>query len=271
LEISNLLKKKSSWLRAETLKLHGIAPEARVASCMSCIEIFVSLYYGGLIDYDTANLEWEERDRLVVSKGHGSVCLYPLLADIGFFDASELAKIGRSDTFLCVIPDPAVPGFETINGSLGHGLGVACGMALGLKRKSIDSNVYVLCGDGELNEGSMWEAAMFAAFHKLDNLILIVDNNKISMLGFQKDIIGIEPISEKFEAFGWKTQCIDGHNVDEVFGALQDARSNRGRKPKVVVADTVKGKGIPSLENKPLCHVMSVKSEEIDRLIAEGM
>ena len=210
---SDILRDKANWVRKETLKLHKRAPESRVASSLSAIEIFVVLYYGDILSYESQNVLWEERDRLIISKGHGAVCLYPILADLNFFDKGELTKIGTKDSFLGVIPDTSIPGFETINGAVGHGLGVACGIALALKRKTLNKKVFVLSGDGELNEGAVWEAIMFASHHKLNNLILIVDNNKMSMLGYQKEILGLEPLQEKFNAFGWKTQTVDGHSI----------------------------------------------------------
>jgi len=261
------LKEKVRWVRRETLKLHKCAPESRVASCLSDIEIFVVLYYGGILSYDPKNIRWEDRDRLIISKGHGAVSLYPILADLNFFDKEELNKIGREESFLSVIPDALVPGFETINGSLGHGLGVACGIALALKRKGLNKRVFVLSGDGELNVGAVWEAIMFASYHKLSNLILIVDKNKISMLGYQKDILGLEPLEEKFNAFGWKAQTVNGHNVEQLYTTLNNFKKDNHSQPRVLIANTRKGKGIPQLENDPLCHVKSLKADEIDDIL----
>jgi len=264
------LNKRAENLRKETLKLHKCCPETRIASSLSDIEIFVALYYGGILRYNPKNINWENRDRMIISKGHGAVSLYPILADLKFFSKKELDKIGQEDSFLCAIPDTAVPGFETINGSLGHGLGVACGIALALKRKKLDKNVFVLSGDGELNEGAVWEAVMFASFHKLNNLILIVDNNKMSMLGYQKDILGLEPLENKFDAFRWQTSAVDGHSIKQLYAALNSFKKSKDNRPKVLIANTCKGKGICALENDPLCHVKTLKAEDIDNLI-EGL
>ena len=261
------LKAKAQWVRREMLKLHKNAPESRVASCLSDIEIFVVLYYGGILSYNPQNPSAQDRDRFIISKGHGAVSLYPILADLGFFEKEELEKIGTENSFLRVIPDADVPGFETINGSLGHGLGVACGVAMALKRKKQDQKVFVLCGDGELNEGSVWEAVMFASYHKLNNLLLIVDNNKMSMLGYQKDILNLEPLEEKFSAFGWKTLNVDGHNIEQVHKTLSTLKTNPSDQPKILIADTRKGKGVSTLENDPLCHVKSLKPDEIDNIL----
>jgi len=263
------LKEKSQWVRKETLKLHKLAPQSRLASSLSPVEIFVVLYYGHILSYDPQNRYWKERDRLIISKGHGAISLYPILADLNFFSKDQLNKIGKQDSFLGVIPDASIPGFETTNGAVGHGLGVACGVALALKRKKSDKKVFVLSGDGELNEGAVWEAVMFASYHKLDNLILIVDNNKMSMLGYQKDILGLEPLEEKFNAFGWKAQAVDGHNVEELYRALNNLKKDDSRQPKVLIANTCKGKGVPQLENDPLCHVKSLTAQEIDSILQE--
>lgn len=265
--IFKALKEKVQWVRRETLKLHKYAPESRLASCLSDIEIFVVLYYGGILSYDPQNLEFEHRDRFIISKGHGAVSLYPILADLNFFEKKELRKIGKEDSFLCAIPDTAVPGFETINGSLGHGLGVACGVSMALKIKNLDKNVFVLCGDGELNEGSVWEAIVFASYHKLGNLILIVDDNKISMLDYQRNILGLEPLEEKFAAFGWEVKTVDGHDIEQLYSSLSSLKTSKDNKPKVLIANTCKGKGIQQLEGDRLCHVKSLTAEEIDNIL----
>lgn len=263
------LEEKARWVWRQTIKLHKCAPDSRLASSLSDIEIFVVLYYAGILRVNPKNPRWEERDRLIISKGHGAISVYPVLADLGFFDKEELNKIGKEGSFLGVIPDTLIPGIETINGSLGHGLGVACGMALALKRKKNSNKIFVLIGDGEINEGAVWEAVMFAAFHKLNNLILIVDDNKISMLGYQKDILGLQPLEEKFRAFGWKAKTVDGHNLRHLYSALKALKNDPVNKPKVLVADTCKGKGVAGLEGHPLCHVKSLSAQEIDCLLGE--
>lgn len=263
------LREKALWVRKETLNIHRLSPETRLASSLSDVELFVALYYGGILKFDAKNPRWEERDRFIISKGHGAISLYPILADLGFFDESELKKSGRAGSFLGGIPDTMIPGFETINGALGHGLGVACGAAFALKRKNSDSKVFVLMGDGELCEGAVWEAAMFAGHHKLDNLILIIDNNKISMLDYSKNIINLEPIEEKFKVFGWKTSVVNGHDIENVFHCLKAVKEEKADGPQVVVAETIKGKGVGQLENDPLCHVKSLNEEEIIKAIEE--
>jgi transketolase len=260
-------RKKALWVRKETLKIHKIAQETRIASSLSAVEIFVVLYYGKILTYNAKNITWEGRDRFIISKGHGAISLYPVLADLGYFKEEELKKVCKEGTFLGGIPDSIIPGFETINGSLGHGLGVACGIALGLKRKKQTEAVFVLLGDGELYEGSVWEAIMFAGEHKLDNLVLVLDNNRISMLDYCKKILDLEPHKEKFTAFKWDVSIVDGHDVTQLYDSLKTLKEERNNRPKVLIANTIKGKGIPSLETDPLCHIKSLKPAEIDKIL----
>lgn len=266
--MDNFLREKSDFVFRETLKIHKIAPGTRIASSLSCVEILVALYYGELINFNSKNTYDENRDRLIISKGHGSICLYPILADNGFFEFEELKNVGKKGSFLGTIPDPVIPGYETINGSLGHGLGVATGISMALKKKKLDKNVIVLCGDGELYEGSNWEAVMFAAHHCLDNLTLIIDFNKVSMLDFTKKIIDLEPLGDKFSVFNWEVHCVEnGHNVTEVYKSLKSIIPLRTKKPKVVVVSTVKGNKINKLINNPLSHIISLSSKEIDDIV----
>lgn len=260
------LKEKSVWVRKETIKIAKIAP-IRLASCLSDVEIFVVLYYGKILKINPKNPKWKKRERLIISKPHGAVSLYPVLADLGFFSKKELTRIGQIDSFLGGIPDATVPGLETVNGALGHGLGIACGVALALKKRNSNSKVFVLSGDGELNEGSVWEAIMFAGEHRLNNLILIIDNNKISMLNFCKNIIDLNPLFKKFQTFKWQVKIVDGHNVREVYNSLKNIKEKKGNYPTVLIANTKKGKGVKQLENDPLCHVKSLKSEEIEDIL----
>jgi transketolase len=267
---SNLLNAKAKFIRIETLKIHKLSPEIRLASSLSPIEIFVSLYYGEILKFNPLNPHDKDRDRFIISKGHGSISMYPLLADLGFFDKQELQKVCQKGSFLGGIPDPIIPGYETINGSLGHGLGVGCGIAIALKVRNKLQNVVVLVGDGELNEGSTWEAIMFASQHNLENLTLIIDYNKVSMLDFSKNIINLDSLDKKFNAFHWDVfEIKDGHNIEEVYLSLDNVINSRKNKPKVVIVNTLKGKGVPFLETHSLSHILSLKSDEIDFLIEE--
>ncbi len=261
------LREKSHWVWKETLAIHRRAPETRLASSLSSVEIFVALYYGGVLRFDPAHPLTEHRDRCIISKGHGSICMYPILADLGYFPLEELERVCQTGSFLGGIPDPVIPGYETVNGSLGHGVGVATGMALGLKRKGSDRSVFVVAGDGELHEGANWEAFMFASQHRLDNLHLIVDDNQISMLGFTDDIVSHGSLSTRLSAFGWECLEVDGHDVRIVQAALLQMKENRSGKPKALIARTLKGHGVPGLENAPLSHITNPKPELLDRLL----
>lgn len=269
LDLINFLKKKALWVRRETLNLYKRSSGFRLASSLSDVEIFIVLYYGKILNVDPKNVNWEGRDRFIISKGHGAISLYPILADLGFFSKEELARISQIGSFLGDIPDTKIPGFETINGALGHGLGVACGVATALKKKNSDSKVFVLHGDGELYEGAVWEAIMFASHHKLNNLILIIDNNKISLLDYCKNIIDLEPLEEKFRAFKWKVATVNGHDIEELYKSLNDLKQSDDKRPKVLIADTIKGKGVAQLEGDSLCHIKLLKEDEIIRAIEE--
>jgi transketolase len=263
------LQEKAAWVRRETLKIHALAPETRVASSLSCVEILTCLYYGRILAFDPARPEWQDRDRFIISKAHGSISLYPILADLGFIGREELAKVCQAEALLGGIPDMLIPGYETINGSLGHGLGVACGIALGLKKKGGSNNVFVLLGDGELYEGSVWEAIMLAGEHKIGNLILVVDDNKACMLDFCRNILDLEPLEDKFRDFKWRVARVPGHDISSLMRALTGLSASDSPAPKVIIADTIKGKGVPSLEKDSLSHIRVLKKEEIEVLLEQ--
>ncbi len=262
------LQGKTHWVWRETLAIHRRAPETRLASSLSTVEIFVALYYGGVLRFNPKDPLDEQRDRCIISKGHGSICMYPILADLGYFSSEELHRVCETGSFLGGIPDPVIPGYETVNGSLGHGLGVAAGIALALKSKGSDRSVFVIVGDGELHEGACWEALMFASHHQLDNLNLIVDNNRISMLGYTDEIVSHGNLNLRLTAFGWDcSEEVDGHDVLAVRTALMQQKDRVTDKPKVLIARTLKGRGVPGLENAPLSHIINPKPELIDELL----
>ena len=261
------MRDKAKWVWRETLKVHRRAPETRLASSLSAVEIFVALYYGGVLNFDPKSPLAEQRDRCIISKGHGSICMYPILADLGFFPMAELERVCKTGGRLGGIPDPIIPGYETVNGSLGHGMGVATGMALGLKAKKSNRSVFVVTGDGELHEGANWEAFMFASHHCLDNLHLIVDDNQISMLGQTDNIVSHKSLSARLQAFGFDCSEVDGHDVVAVREALLKMKAQLAGKPKALIARTKKGHGVPSLEGADLCHIMNPKPELIDALL----
>ncbi|WP_085442030.1 transketolase [Magnetofaba australis] len=263
------LSAKAHWVRKEMFRLHQREPETRIASSLSPIEMLTALYYGDLLKFDPKDPHWPGRDRLILSKGHGVISIYPILADVGFFPVSELEKIGGTDTFLSAIPDAIIPGFETTNGSLGHGVGVGCGMALALRAQKSESQVIVINGDGEMNEGSVWEGIMFAGHHGLDNLMLIIDDNKYSMLGAQKRVMGLDPMAKKLEAFGWNVVEMDGHDMAATHQSLKQIWNVRDGRPRAVISHTVKGVGVPELLDNDLCHVSTLKSERVAEILAD--
>lgn len=271
MNLSEMLQEKAKWVYRETLKINRTAPETRIASSLSSVEIFTALYYGGLLRFDPKNPFSPERDRFIISKGHGSICMYPILADLGYFDKKELENVCKPGSFLGCIPDPKIPGYETINGSLGHGLGVAAGSALALKRKGASQKVFVVTGDGELQEGSVWEAIMFASHHKLDNMNVIVDNNRISMLGFTDDAVSHGSLLNRLTAFGWDASEVDGHDVVALHASIKAIKETAGGKPKILIANTLKGRGVPFLENESLAHVMAIKPEIMDQLLGKPL
>jgi transketolase len=267
--LNNELQKKVLWVWKKTLEIHLLAPETRLASSLSVIEIFVALYYGKILKFNPSNPLDDKRDRCIISKGHGSICMYPILADLGFFSMDELLHVCEKGSFLGGIPDPVIPGYETVNGSLGHGLGVATGVSLGLKTKKSNQSVFVITGDGELHEGANWEAIMFASHHKLDNLNLIIDNNGISMLDHTNNIVSHSDLIARLSSFGWDCGEVDGHDVLAVREALLKQKNTKNGKPKAIIASTLKGRGVPGTENAPLSHIINPKPELIEGLLKQ--
>ncbi|MEG3639849.1 1-deoxy-D-xylulose-5-phosphate synthase N-terminal domain-containing protein [Magnetococcus sp. PR-3] len=264
----NNLSNKVREVREQTLLLHKRAPGTRIASSLSPVEFLVALYYNSPLQVDPDNLLWEQRDRLIMSKGHGVVSLYPILADRGFYEAGELENISTQDSFLGVIPDAGVPGIESTHGALGHGPGLGLGMAMALKHQNNPAQVCILCGDGEMNEGSIWEAVMLAPKHQLDNMLLVVDDNKQSMLGFQKDFFTPTPFAQKLSAFGWDTTTCPGHDVQAIASYLQQVwRQPNNGQPRALVLETIKGYGVEALMGKELSHVLSLSPEQVDEAI----
>jgi transketolase len=262
------LRDKADWVRRETLRIHSKAPETRIASSLSPVEVLTALYYGGVMKFDAQQPQWDGRDRFITSKGHGSIALYPILADTGFIRREELETVGKPGSRLGGIPDAQIPGIETTNGSLGHGLGVACGMAMALRRKKSDAMVYVMVGDGELCEGSVWEAVMFAGQQKLKNLVLLVDFNGVAMLDYSRNIIDLEPLDQKLREFRWEAVTLDGHDPVAVRDTLAGWRKpGASEKPKAIVARTVKGKGVPQLETDSMSHIKTLNPHQIAEIL----
>lgn len=245
------LKEKAKQLRMDSLKLVQHAGSGHPGGSLSAADIMTVLFYHHM-KFDAAKPEWPDRDRFILSKGHCTPILYSVFADVGYFPKEELAtyrRLGR----LTGHPNPELPGVEIATGSLGQGLSVGHGIALAGKLDKKDYHVYVLLGDGELQEGSVWEAAMSAAHYKSDKLIAIVDNNKVAQDNVTADLKVVEPVDKKFEAMGWHVIRIDGHDIPAIIDALEEAVEVRG-KPTVIVADTIKGKGVSFMEGNKAYH-----------------
>lgn len=263
------LEDKANWVRRQTLEMCVCGGSGHLVSSFSCTDILVALYYGDILRFDPANPHWEERDRFIMSKGHGANALYPILADLGFFPREELDRFCCGDSRLGVHPDHYVPGVEVVSGSLGHGLGIATGLALAAKMDGKAYKIVALLGDGECYEGAVWEAAMFAAHHQLDNLTGIIDRNRLSVTDFTEKSLRLDPLEDKWRAFGWETTTIDGHAFDEILDVLGGLRRRSSGKPLMIIANTVKGKGVSFMENNPIWHTMLPTGEQIDMARAE--
>jgi transketolase len=226
-----------------------------IPGCFSWVEIAVALFYGGVLRFDAKNPDWPDRDRFILSKGHACLTLYAVLADLGYFPREELDRFQQDGAMLQGHPDHATPGIEVSTGSLGHGLGIGAGMALDAKLKGASWRTFVLLGDGECQEGSVWEAASFAAKHKLSNLVVIVDSNR---LGATERCA--EDLAGQFCAFGWWVRRADGHNISRLQIHLVPVIN----QPLCVIADTVKGRGVPFMEDSTAWHHQMPKGAQID-------
>ena len=243
------LEHKAKWVRKQVLEMCVAAGAGHIAPAFSCTDILVALYQGGILRVNSRNLAQEDRDRFILSKGHACTPLYAILADLGYFAISDLQNYCQPGTILGGHVDSDIPGVEVSTGSLGHGLSIGAGLALAAKMDKKDYMTVVLMSDGECQEGSSWEAAMFAAHHRLDNLIAIVDRNRLQAIDFTEQTLALEPLSQKWEAFGWEVRTADGHSYDSLLSVLGDIRSRNSGKPLVVIASTTKGKGVSYMEN----------------------
>lgn len=248
------LEEKAKWLRRQVLEMCASAGTGHVSSAFSCVEIMVALYYGSVLRFDPSSPDWDGRDRFIISKGHVGIAAYPILAELGFFPTSELGRFAQKDGILGVHIGRNIPGIELTAGSLGHGLGIATGLALSAKMDNKLFMTVALLGDGELYEGSVWEAAMLASQHRLNNLVAIVDRNMLCTLDFTENFLRLNPLDKKWQAFGWDVVTIDGHSFEDILASLKDFRSRRASAPLVIIANTVKGKGLSFMENVPLWH-----------------
>lgn len=247
------LKDRAKWLRQAIFDMVMDAQQGHVPSSFSMVEILVALYYGGVARVFAQEPHHPQRDRIFISKGHAAHALYPIFADFGFFPREELARFTRPEGLLGMYADFRIPGIEGISGSLGHGVGMGAGIALAARQNGENHRSFVVLGDGECYEGSIWESALFAAHHRLDRLVAIVDRNQLCILGRTEDCLKLDDLAAKWQAFGWAVESADGHDFDSLYRAFSRIGHTDG-KPLAIIADTVKGKGISFMEGKSGWH-----------------
>lgn len=258
---------------AKTLRRHIVTTTSKAGSghpggSLSAAEIVTSLFFR-VLRHDAANPCWEDRDRFVLSKGHAAPLLYAALAESGYFPIEELSTLRKLDSRLQGHTDMTeTPGVEMSAGALGQGLSFGIGIALAGRLDGRDYQVYVLLGDGECDEGQVWEAAMAAAHFKLDNIVAIVDRNRQQIDGWTRDVMDTEPLAQKWRSFGWHVIEVDGHDFDQLLAAFDEAKKVKGR-PTCVVAHTIKGKGVSFMENNPEFHGRAANAEELRQALEE--
>ncbi|HHV17834.1 MAG TPA: transketolase, partial [Thermoanaerobacterales bacterium] len=260
------LNTKASIIRRHIVEMITEAGSGHPGGSLSSADIVTALYFH-VMNVDPKNPDWPERDRFVLSKGHAAPVLYAALAEKGFFPKEELLKLRKAGSILQGHPDMKVtPGLDMTTGSLGQGLSAANGMALSAKLDNKAYRVYVIMGDGEIEEGQIWEAAMAAAHYKLDNITAFVDYNGLQIDGPINEVMSPESIQEKFKAFGWNVIDIDGHDIKQIIEAVEKAKTLKG-KPTVIVAKTVKGKGVPFMENQVGWHGKAPTPDQIKEVL----
>ena len=263
------LERRANDMRADIVRMIAEAGSGHPGGSLSCADILAALYFGGVLEHDSENPEWEGRDRFILAKGHAAPALYAALAQAGYIPREELATLRKLGSRLQGHPDSnQVPGVEVSTGSLGQGLSIAAGAAAGLRLDGAPQTVFALLGDGECQEGQVWEAAMFAAHRKLDNLVAIVDRNGLQIDGRTCDVCDPGDLGAKFAAFGWDVDEVDGHDLDALVAVLGAAKAGRDGRPHAVIARTVKGKGVPFMENEAGWHGKAPNAEQAAEALA---
>jgi transketolase len=265
------LRERCTFVRRHILDGATTGGSGHLGPALSCVEILVALYYGYL-RVDPANPGWHERDRFIMGKGHACAALYPILADLGFFDEAELETFLQLGSRLADHPNMVKnPGVDFSSGSLGHGVAIAAGMAEALRLDGADSRLIVLLGDGELNEGQVWEAAAYAAARKLASVLVIVDRNKVQVDGRTDEIVDFGSLTDKWRSFGWATESVDGHDLAALRAVLgrYDERRAAGGQPTALIAETVSGRGISFIEGMAEWHVGYLAGEDYERARAD--
>jgi len=268
-EVLEQLRERAHHVRVDVVRMIGHC-SGHAGGALSAVETVTALYFHQM-NYDPADPSWPERDRFVLSKGHAAPVLYAALAEAGYFDRERLLSLRRFRSCLQGHPDmrsdPTIPGIEISTGELGQGLSAGCGMALASRMTETPYRVYVLLGDGEIQEGQIWEAAMFAAHYRLGNLTAIVDYNGLQIDGPVRDIMNLEPVADKWRAFGWQVEEVDGHDFAELLPALETA-AQPSDQPTMIVAHTVKGKGVAMWENEVASHhIHEVEPEDLSQAL----
>jgi transketolase len=262
------LREIARQLRITTVKMIHRAGSGHTGSSLSCLDLLTCLYFAEMAHYPF-DPDWAERDRFVLSKGHAAPALYAVLHKLGYVTRQDVWRLRQLESILQGHPDSRrCPGVEASTGSLGQGLSIAHGMALALRDRSPTPRVYALLGDGELQEGQVWEAAMSAAHYRTDNLCALVDANGLQIDGVVAEVMSVQPIAAKVSAFGWHAMEVDGHDIEDILGALERAREQKG-KPTMIVARTTKGKGVSFAENKVEWHGKAPNDQQLAQAIAE--
>ena len=263
------IRQLAARMRRDIILMVGVGQPGHIGGSCSSADIVATLY-GYKMKHDAKNPKWEGRDKFLMSKGHAAIIQYAALAELGYFSASELPTLKKFGSMLQGHPDiHKTPGIEANTGSLGQGLSISCGMALAIRLDKKNNRVYCILGDGELAEGQVWEAAMFAGSKKIDNLVAIIDQNGLQAMGAVADRMNSNPIPDKWQAFGWHVLEIDGHNVEEIVSALDEAETIKGR-PTAIVAHTIKGKGFSFSHNNIAFHNGAMNQAQYDLGLKES-
>jgi transketolase len=262
------LKEIAKKVRTNILHMLTKAGSGHTGGSLSAVDVAVGIYFSKM-NFKPDDPKWKDRDRFIMSKGHAAPLIYAIMAEAGYFPMETVGTLRKIESPLQGHPCcKSLPGIEVSTGSLGQGLSVANGMALGLRLDNNPARIYCIMGDGEIQEGQIWEAAMTAAHYKIDNLCGVVDNNGLQIDGPVEEVMGIKPINDKWAAFGWHVIDIDGHNMEEILNALDEAETIKG-KPTIIIANTTKGKGVSFFENKVEYHGVAPSQEELDKAIKE--
>jgi len=261
------LKQLAKGLRKDILQMLEQAGSGHTGGSLSIVEILIALYYYKM-RHNPKNPKLENRDRFLLSKGHGCPALYAVLASLGYFPQEELLTLRQLGSRLQGHPQLGLPGIEIASGSLGQGLSIACGMALAAKMDKKKHRIYCLIGDGEINEGQIWEAAMTAAHYKLDNICTFIDYNKYQIDGSVCSVMNIEPVRDKWKSFGWNVEDVDGHNIKALADVLDKVETVK-KRPSVIIAHTIKGKGVSFIERSNRWHGVAPRKDELERALME--